>query len=1487
MFTGSNRRRNALGGLGIPLGGPLSRTASTTGSSSFSVPSLPSASPSLSRQAPRNIVSSPSPYVRALGSGIQRNMGNSGTFGTSGIPMSGYRNMMGQQQQQQGGLGAEGSSGMMKNNIVNMPLDNTNSSLSSNNTLLPPMMNAANNLTSTRNTTTSQLNNNIVNMPNANLRNTAASSSFRRSGTAGGTGVSGSAKLASPGPVTSSGTAYFTGRSGTSGSAIPSNITNSSNSSSGLLKNAGFNAGAGPKNSSNNNSINNSRKNNNVPEFLSGSASSMKSGSTAPMPNIKITNSGGVLNENFDNGPKLKLAEPACQSFVGAKGGFRNEMFRKCFVEYLQKKVKPYVESATSARGNAQKMNALCSARQLSPHQIIMYEIAKLMAKYPTEQLGEHRGMLGWYSTGSGKCLGKGTKVMLFDGHTKAVEDIAVGDRLMGDDSTPREVLSIARGQEAMYEILPTHKAGSHLYAAKERGFTCNESHILVLKYIGHKKITRNKNAACCSYVLDNAIYHKNFSDAETARAFADTVVGDGTVEMSVKEYLGLKPHLKHVLKMITPEFVRFSEEEEEEQPKFDPWVLGAWLGDGTSLQPQFSVHSSETEILQELEARCRVYGCQVLEHRQKAEGKCPMYRVVSIEDKGKRDKNPLLCALKEYGILGKKRVPHSILTGSPKTRLECLAGLLDTDGHLCNNCYEITQKNKGLAEDIVFLGRSLGFHATIRPVNKWCTYKGEKRMGEYWRVHLSGNMHHIPVVTERKKAQPRRQIKNIHHCGFSVIPLGEDDYYGFTIDGNGRFLLGNFTVTHNTLTTLAIIMAFWPSPIDIYMISSKNNRDDNFNSYVAQAPYFFPNEYKAIVESHRNEKPGLADPAVFEYAVRKRVCGLSFVEAYNRLARDPKHFRTNLSRLSPGCGKGKRFHEGSKGAGSVLLIDEVQNLQTGKNDQLQLGCALRALTPYQMRKVRLFAMTATPGNTIAEWLKVLSLVRRADQKPFTTDAGLAPCVETLKEMALMQQREARSGKSGKKSGSVKVFRSGSSSSRTGTGSRRDDAASLTEALRKAEEGNTAALQSIIQYVRENLFGLVSYVDVRSDTSRHACVEEVSRYIPMERYYYLLLLSEMATVRSKNQSSPEVEYQPTNPRLFMRMARSYGNALPQSIWKNLPQKVLEYIQRKGRIFRGHLVSPKFVEVVKAVSTTRGKQYVYVSRTTVNAPKDGKETRSMPHLLAQALTRWKDEKNPKYMRSIDVTSAADVLPKVKNERLKFQVDPKRQNMVVAIKESTGEVRPLGIKPTGRNLVVLTTEGGSMTGPQRDALVEIFNADFNRTGAYIKTVVASDNLYEGLDLAGLRYVHLMDPLPAGVMEAQAMGRGVRFCSHRGLPVENRKVTVVHWFSAAAKGSWQDLASLTNEIKGMKTAAGMEKLKKEYDRISSSGKPSGYDELVYRRARRDPNYLLMSNFEAIMKSAAFDCAVLKFFHPNLNCARATLSRGQLKISAGAGCS
>ena len=72
---------------------------------------------------------------------------------------------------------------------------------------------------------------------------------------------------------------------------------------------------------------------------------------------------------------------------------------------------------------------------------------------------------------GVGKCLHPNTPVRMADLSIKFAKDIYVGDYLMGDDSTPREVTSITTGKEEMYKVI------------QEFGdsYIVNKSHILTL----------------------------------------------------------------------------------------------------------------------------------------------------------------------------------------------------------------------------------------------------------------------------------------------------------------------------------------------------------------------------------------------------------------------------------------------------------------------------------------------------------------------------------------------------------------------------------------------------------------------------------------------------------------------------------------------------------------------------------------------------------------------------------------------------------------------------------------------------------------------------------------------------------------------------------------------------------------------------------------------------------------------------------------------
>ena len=85
--------------------------------------------------------------------------------------------------------------------------------------------------------------------------------------------------------------------------------------------------------------------------------------------------------------------------------------------------------------------------------------------------------------------------------------------------------------------------------------------------------------------------------------------------------------------------------------------------------------------------------------------------------------------------------------------------------------------------------------------------YKGEKKEGTYYRTYIHGKgLEEIPVKCPRKKVNPRKQIKDALNTRIRLEQVGIDNYYGFEIDGNRRFVLGDFTVTHNTVMALKII---------------------------------------------------------------------------------------------------------------------------------------------------------------------------------------------------------------------------------------------------------------------------------------------------------------------------------------------------------------------------------------------------------------------------------------------------------------------------------------------------------------------------------------------------------------------------------------------------------------------------------------------------------------------------------------------------------
>ena len=149
----------------------------------------------------------------------------------------------------------------------------------------------------------------------------------------------------------------------------------------------------------------------------------------------------------------------------------------------------------------------------------------------------------------------------------------------------------------------------------------------------------------------------------------------------------------------------------ERDDLHIDPYVLGAWLGDGTSTSAEIT--NADAELLLEIERA----GYLVAPQRTRR----LVYRIGGTGHSrsaatGRYVRNESLSSvLRTMGLLGNKHVPEVYLRGSVEQRLALLQGWMDTDGYVdvFGRC-DLTTVRESLAESAFELVASLGFRPTL-----------------------------------------------------------------------------------------------------------------------------------------------------------------------------------------------------------------------------------------------------------------------------------------------------------------------------------------------------------------------------------------------------------------------------------------------------------------------------------------------------------------------------------------------------------------------------------------------------------------------------------------------------------------------------------------------------------------------------------------------------------------------------------------------------
>lgn len=223
-----------------------------------------------------------------------------------------------------------------------------------------------------------------------------------------------------------------------------------------------------------------------------------------------------------------------------------------------------------------------------------------------------------------------------------------------------------------------------------------------------------------------------------------------------------------------------------------DPYVLGAWLGDGHSNGAMITV--AEEEIAEHIRAAgvpCR-----------KISG--PYAYSLVPQGWGSR-LSPVRRVLSQLGVLGGKHIPTTYLRAGEKQRLCLLQGLMDTDG----SCYanesgysrcEFTSTCQRLADDVLTLTRSLGIHSKVHESR--ATLNG-RDAGPRWRIRFTTS---LPVFRLSRKAARLNGSpggrKARHRNGVaSVLPVTSVPTRCIEVDSADRtFLAGRGLIpTHNS----------------------------------------------------------------------------------------------------------------------------------------------------------------------------------------------------------------------------------------------------------------------------------------------------------------------------------------------------------------------------------------------------------------------------------------------------------------------------------------------------------------------------------------------------------------------------------------------------------------------------------------------------------------------------------------------------------------
>ena len=435
-------------------------------------------------------------------------------------------------------------------------------------------------------------------------------------------------------------------------------------------------------------------------------------------------------------------------------------------------------------------------------------------------------------------CWGRGTRLLMWDGSSKAVEDVEEGDVLTGDDSTPRTVQtgSLTQGLGQMFQV-ELNNGGRDVW-------TCNDSHVLVLRINRAPRVEQDRlgmwrvqewrikpgqdQGSGVPTLRTVGTAHSTQAAAQQAlnAHMQGGWAGPLVFECTVRDFVKLSGKYRDACTMFQPDLVQFNPptacrslagrlqrilgvRPSAQLIEDTAWTLGMWLADGEAAMAYVGQIGDDnatgrhhTPVIRALErwyTAASGLPAQGIAHFNRYTSVGNEFYVVHLGQ-------ILDALLVSYSLKGNKHFPTDLLRESERVRLALYAGVVDGDGNLqlVERCHRLSAKERSFLDGFIHLSRGLGFSAGVAYQTEVTGEDGTVYQG--WKVTIGGSIERsTPWLQLQYKACPARVLgvnfaRQATSDGFSITLLpGQNDYFGFQLDGNARCLLADFVVTHNS----------------------------------------------------------------------------------------------------------------------------------------------------------------------------------------------------------------------------------------------------------------------------------------------------------------------------------------------------------------------------------------------------------------------------------------------------------------------------------------------------------------------------------------------------------------------------------------------------------------------------------------------------------------------------------------------------------------